>query len=108
MKKICELNDKIILGQDGKVPILPDTRYSGNKERYKPWEYTYDPVHDTYVCHCGGILRHTTTDRNGKRTYRSIPEKCREYPRKARCGANEKGQKIYTTEVWPQLQDGLG
>ena len=45
---------------DGKVPILPYTRYNGNKERYKPWEYTYDPVNDTYTCPRGGVLRHTT------------------------------------------------
>ncbi len=29
---------------DGKIPILPYTRYNGNKKQYKPWEYTYDPV----------------------------------------------------------------
>ena len=37
---------------DGKVPILPYTRYTGNKDRYKPWEYTYDPANDTYICPC--------------------------------------------------------
>ena len=37
---------------DGKVPILPYTRYTGNKGRYKPWEYTYDPANDTYICPC--------------------------------------------------------
>ena len=34
---------------DGKVPVLPYTRYNGNQDRYKPWEYTYDPVNDTYT-----------------------------------------------------------
>ena len=77
---------------DGKVPILPYTRYSGNQDRYKPWEYTYDSANDTYICPRGGELRHTTTDRDGKRTYRSTPEKCRECPCKAKGGANEKGQ----------------
>ena len=24
---------------DGKVPVLPYTRYTGSKDRYKPWEY---------------------------------------------------------------------
>ena len=57
---------------DGKVPILPYTRYSGIQERYKPWEYTYDPANDTYTCPRGGVLRHTTTDRDGKRTYCSV------------------------------------
>ena len=31
----------------------------------------------TYTCPRGGVLRHTTTDRDGKRTYRSTPEQCR-------------------------------
>ena len=90
---------------DGKVPVLPYTRYTGNKERYKPWEYTYDPVDDTYICPHGEKLRHTTTDRNGKRTYRSIPERCRNCPSLAKCGANEKGQKVYTTHIWQEYLD---
>ena len=90
---------------DGKVPILPYTRYSGNKERYKPWEYTYDPANDTYACPRGGILRHTTTDREGKRTYRSTPKNCVNCPCKAKCGANEKGQKVFTTHIWQEYLD---
>ena len=90
---------------DGKVPILPYTRYTGSQDRYKPWEYTYDPVNDTYTCPRGGILRHTTTDRDGKRTYRSTPESCRNCPCKEKCGANEKGQKIHTTHIWQEYLD---
>ena len=90
---------------DGKVPILPYTRYTGNKDRYKPWEYTYDPANDTYICPCGGILRHTTTDRGGKRTYRSTPAQCRNCPCKGKCGANEKGQKVYTAHIWQEYLD---
>ena len=90
---------------DGKVPVLPYTRYTGNKERYKPWEYTYDPADDTYVCPHGEKLRHTTTDRNGKRTYRSTPERCRNCPSRGKCGANEQGQKVYTTHIWQEYLD---
>ena len=90
---------------DGKVPILPYTRYTGKQERYKPWEYSYDPANDTYTCPRGGILRHTTTDREGKRTYRSTPEQCRNCPCKGKCGANEKGQKIHTTHIWQEYLD---
>ena len=90
---------------DGKVPILPYTRYNGKQDRYKPWEYTYDPVNDTYTCPRGGVLRHTTTDRDGKRTYRSTPKDCASCPCKAKCGANEKGQKIYTTHIWQEYLD---
>ena len=85
--------------------MLPYTRYTGRQDRYKPWEYTYDPASDTYTCPRGGILRHTTTDRDGKRTYRSIPEQCRSCPCKAKCGANEKGQKVHTTHIWQEYLD---
>ena len=90
---------------DGKVPILPYTRYKGDQERYKPWQYKYDPVNDSYICPRGGILRHTTTDRDGKRTYRSAPKACVNCPCKAKCGANEKGQKLYTTHIWQEYLD---
>ena len=90
---------------DGKVPILPYTRYKGNKDRFKPWEYRYNPETDTYTCPKGETLRHTTTDKDGKRTYRSTPEKCRNCPCRVKCGANEKGQKILITHIWQEYLD---
>lgn len=90
---------------DGKIPVLPYTRYNGNQNRYKPWEYSYDPVNDTYTCPAGGVLRHTTTDKDGKRTYRSTPKECVNCPCKAKCGANEKGQKVFTTHIWQKYPD---
>ncbi len=90
---------------DGKIPIVPYSRYKGNKEQYKPWEYIYDPVNDAYTCPKGGILRHTTTSKEGKRTYRSTPEHCRSCPCRRKCGANEKGQKVFTTHIWQDYLD---
>ena len=90
---------------DGKVPILPYTRYKGSKDRFKPWEYRYNPEADIYTCPKGETLRHTTTDKDGKRTYRSTPEKCRNCPCRVKCGANEKGQKILTTHIWQEYLD---
>ena len=91
--------------EDGRIPILPYTRYSGNKDTYKPWEYEYDPKEDTYTCPQGGVLRHTTTDKNGKRTYRTTPKACAGCPFKYKCGANEKGQKIFTRHIWQEYLD---
>ncbi len=90
---------------DGKIPILPYTRYKGNKGGYKPWEYQYDPAKDEYICPQGGILRHTTTNKDGKRTYRSTPKNCRDCPYKALCGADERGQKVLTTHIWQEYLD---
>lgn len=89
---------------DGRIPILPYTRYNGSKEHYKPWDYTYDPIQDVYTCPNGGILRHTTTDKGGKRSYRTTPKACATCSHRS-CGANEKGQKIFQRHIWQEYLD---
>ena len=91
--------------EDGKIPILPYTRRHYKEGTYRPWEYTYDIENDQFICPKNGILRHTTTDKEGKRTYRSTPEKCRSCPCRTKCGANEKGQKLLTTHIWQEYLD---
>ena len=90
---------------DGRIPILPYTNHHYKDGQYKPWEYEYDPVSDNFICRHGGILRHTTTDREGKRIYRSDTRYCRSCPFKTSCGANEKGQKLLTTHIWQEYLD---
>lgn len=87
---------------DGRIPILPYTRYNGKKDHFKPWDYQYDELLDIFTCPCGETLRHTTTDREGKRTYRSNPKICRECPCREVCGANKTGQKILQTHIWQE------
>ena len=90
---------------DDRIPILPYTNHHYKDGQYRPWEYEYDPAEDTFTCRHGGVLRHTTTDKNGKRTYRSNPKSCRDCPFKWKCGANEKGQKVLTTHIWQEYLD---
>jgi transposase len=89
----------------GKVPILPYTRGHGKKDGYHPWDYIYDPATDMFACPQGQLLRHTTTDKEGKRVYRSTPKNCKDCPAKEKCGANEKGQKLLTTHIWQEYLD---
>ncbi len=89
----------------GKVPIMPYTRFKGDKSRYKPWEYQYNSEDGSYICPQGGVLRHTTTNKDGKRTYRSTPANCKDCPFKSKCGANEKGQKVMVTHIWQEYLD---
>ena len=90
---------------DDRIPILPYTNHHYKRDVYKPWEYEYDPKEDCFTCPHGGKLRHTTTDREGKRTYRSDTKHCKSCPFKAMCGANEKGQKLLTTHIWQEYLD---
>ena len=59
------------------------------------------------IQHLFGIpsLRHTTTDRNGKRTYRSTPSVCMNCPCREKCGANGKGQKLIQRHIWQEYLD---
>ena len=90
---------------DGRIPILPYTRTHCKEGTYRPWEYQYDPAKDVFLCPQGKELRHTTTNKEGKRTYRSTPKECRNCPYKFACGANEKGQKMMTTHIWQEYLD---
>ena len=91
--------------EDGRIPITPYTNHGYKEGRYRPWDYTYDPAEDQFVCPRGEILRHTTTDREGKRIYRSTPSKCVNCPNRLVCNANEKGQKVLTTHIWQEHLD---
>lgn len=91
--------------EDGRVPILPYTRYKGKKDKYRPWDFTYNVINDTFICPQGQELRHTTTSKDGKRTYRSCTKVCKDCPCRVACGANEKGQRMLTTHIWQEFLD---
>lgn len=84
---------------DSRIPILPYTQSKTAKGHFRPWEYKYDVVTDSVTCPHGKTLRHTTTDRDGKRIYRSTPSECRSCPRREECGANKKGQKMVQRHI---------
>jgi transposase len=91
--------------EDSRIPILPYTRSHTKKDGFKPWDYTYDEANDQIICPRGEILRHTTTDKTGKRTYRSCPKSCVNCPCREKCGANEKGQKLIQRHIWQEYLD---
>ena len=90
---------------DNRIPILPYTRYTGKKDRFRPWDYIYDEASDSFTCPQGKTLRHTTTSKDGKRTYRSTPKHCRDCPCREACGANQKGERVLHTHIWQEYLD---
>lgn len=42
--------------EDSRIPILPYTRYKGRKDRFRPWDFTYDPEYDCFTCPRGQRL----------------------------------------------------
>ena len=91
--------------EDGRIPIMPYTRHHCKKDGFKPWDYKYDEINDCITCPAGNTLRHTTTNKEGKRVYRSTPKLCRNCPCRVKCGAGEKGQKIVERHIWQEYLD---
>ena len=91
--------------EDSRIPILPYTRYKGKKNTFRPWDFTYNVVNDSFICPRGHELRHTTTSKEGKRTYRGSTKICKDCPCRGACGANEKGQRVLTTHIWQEFLD---
>ena len=92
--------------EDGRIPILPYTRPHGTRrEGFMPWNFSYDEENDRLFCPRGQALRHTTTDKDGKRIYRSTPKVCRNCPCREQCGANANGQKVMYRHIWQDAMD---
>lgn len=92
--------------EDGRIPILPYTRPHGTRrEGFMPWDFSYDEENDRLLCPQGQVLRHTTTNKDGKRIYRSTPKVCRSCPCREQCGANAKGQKAVQRHIWQDAMD---
>lgn len=79
---------------------------AGNVSDRAVWDAVYDnTVNDSFICPKGHELRHTTTGKEGKRTYRSPNKICKDCPCRTVCGANENGQRILTTHIWQEFLD---
>jgi len=88
---------------DGKIPSMPYTRSPGIKDGYyRPWEYKYDIVNDNYICPMGQVLKYGTTDRYGKKVYRSQSKICQACSARCRCTANAKCQKTIERHIWQE------
>ena len=92
--------------EDGRIPILPYTRPHGTRRAgFMPWDFSYEEENDRLICPQGQVLRHTTTDKGGKRTYRSTPKVCRDCPCRKECGASANGQKVIYRHIWQDAMD---
>ena len=87
------------------VPALPDLDLALLKDLLGLHIFQQGAVLLCFICPQGCQLRHTTTDKNGKRFYRSTPKDCRNCPCWEACGANAKGQRLLTTHIWQEYLD---
>ena len=66
--------------EHSRIPILPYTRYKGKKDKFKPWDFTYDAATDSLTCPRGHEPRHTTTSKEGNGLTAAHPKSAKTVP----------------------------
>lgn len=82
------------------IPVVPYTRPKTGKGLFSCQEYQYDSQHDCYICPAGQALHHTTTNREGRRVYRSRAKQCKACPYLSRCTRSKNCVKIIERHIW--------
>lgn len=97
---ICKgLADRNIYG------TMPYVRPSGRKGVLKKTDFVYDEHFDCYLCPEGHVLNYVTTNREGRREYKSTSETCRNCPRLKDCTKSKKLVKTIYRHVWEQYKE---
>lgn len=70
-------------------------------------EYQYNKENDTYTCPEGQEIQYSTTTREGYRTYKSDPEKCKNCPSLNKCTRSLNKTKVVTRHVWDDFKEKI-
>jgi len=83
-------------------PVLPYKRPQTKDGFFKKYEYVYDEYLDVYICPNNKELIYSTTDRNGKKHYKSTPHICKRCEMINRCTHSKNKQKVIERHVWAE------
>jgi hypothetical protein len=88
---------------EGKEIIVPRKRAaSKGKGYYKKWQYEYNQEEDIYVCPLGCILRYSTTNKDGRKQYKSNEKQCKSCPHLKKCTQSRNCTKVIERHVWQE------
>ena len=84
-----------------KIQLLSTYTRPSGKEGFLPkHEYVYDEYYDCYICPNNHILTYHTTNREGRREYRSDPEVCANCPYLSQCTESKECRKTVQRHIW--------
>ncbi len=90
---------------DGRTPSLPYKRPMTKSDNL-PWQdYVYDEYYDQIICPTYHLLDYTTTNREGRRVYKSHAEDCRECPSRSQCTASKDCRKVIERHIWQDYME---
>ena len=86
--------------ESGKKPYFPYKRPMTKKGFFKKYEYVYDEQYDCYLCPNNKVLNYTTTNKEGRKEYKSNPSDCENCPLLAKCTLSKNHVKVVQRHVW--------
>ena len=89
----------------GRILAVPYKRPQTKKGFFKKYEYVYDEYYDCYICPNDKILKYATTNREGKKVYKSNSCDCRECPYREKCTESKNCQKVVERHVWEEYME---
>lgn len=85
---------------DGRNISLPYKRPLGKKGFYRPNDFVYDEYYDCVICPRNEVLSYSTTNRDGRKVFKSCPSKCANCPDLSKCTQNKKHVKTIEVHLW--------
>lgn len=95
---------KMMMDQ-GIRPVLPYKRPMTKDGFFKKYEYVYDEHNDFYICPNNKELKYCTTNREGKKIYKSNSSDCEHCPYLAQCTHSQNHQKVVERHIWQEAMD---
>ncbi len=88
--------------ESGVKPYFPYKRPMTKKGFFKKYEYVYDEAFDCYLCPNDKVLSYTTTNREGRKEYKSNPKDCENCPLLTKCTLSKNRVKVVQRHVWEE------
>lgn len=95
------------LEQRGIYGVMPYIRPGGRQGALKKSDFVYDEYYDCYLCPHNQVLTYATTNRQGRREYRSDPGFCCTCPLLDACTRSKDHIKTICRHVWEKYKEAV-
>lgn len=80
--------------------VLPYTRPKGIAGMFTSRDFVYDEYYDCVLCPNNQVLEYVTTNREGRKVFKSNPAICCNCPLRTQCTARQTCQKVHERHIW--------
>jgi len=90
---------------EGRLPVLPYKRPMTPPGYFHSYDYVYDEYYDCVLCPQNRVLVYATTNREGRREYKSNPHDCKACSVREQCTRSKTAQKTVQRHLWEDYID---